>query len=172
MTTKPTQPLAPLSGPHWSLDQALVHTQAAALGWTVDWEPAGPPRSAAGRFRMVRGDWELTAVFSHDGSLAYGRSRAADRSEAEFGLIGVLDALEQHTPSTVHRAPPTRAAPAPVRRGPPAGETPEGEGSTTAGISVPEPPELRTAWGAWPMLLIALLVLSVLVFMVARIFSW
>ncbi len=51
-------------------------------------------------------------------------------------------------------------------------ETPAGESSTTAGISVPEPEELRHAWGVWPLVVIAVLVLAVVVFMVARIFSW
>lgn len=51
-------------------------------------------------------------------------------------------------------------------------ETPAGESSTTAGISVPEPEELRNAWGVWPLAVIAVMVLAVAMFMVARIFSW
>ncbi|GHH80493.1 hypothetical protein GCM10018781_61120 [Kitasatospora indigofera] len=55
----------------------------------------------------------------------------------------------------------------------PPGETQEGEGSTTRDISVPEPPELRKAWsGVGPMIVVGVLVLAVVVFMVARIWSW
>ncbi|MFD7985487.1 DUF6480 family protein [Kitasatospora indigofera] len=53
------------------------------------------------------------------------------------------------------------------------GETLEGEGSTTHDISVPEPPELRKDWsGVGPMIVVGILVLAVVVFMVARIWSW
>ncbi|MFJ8043234.1 DUF6480 family protein [Kitasatospora sp. NPDC096147] len=51
-------------------------------------------------------------------------------------------------------------------------ETPDGESSTTAGISIPEPPEVRTAWGAWPLVLVALMVQCVLGFLIGRIFRW
>ncbi|WP_158515658.1 hypothetical protein [Kitasatospora sp. MBT63] len=44
--------------------------------------------------------------------------------------------------------------------------------STTAGISVPEPSELRHARGAWPLLVIGLRVRCVLAFLIGRIFSW
>lgn len=58
------------------------------------------------------------------------------------------------------------------REHPPPGETPAGESSTTGGISVPEPPEVRNAWGAWPLIVIGVLVLCVVLFMVGRIWSW
>ncbi|MFG2820879.1 hypothetical protein ACGFX4_15805 [Kitasatospora sp. NPDC048365] len=52
-------------------------------------------------------------------------------------------------------------------------ETPECEGSTSHGISVPEPVELRTAWPSWiPLLAIGLLVLSFVGFAVARVWGW
>ncbi|WP_051814285.1 DUF6480 family protein [Kitasatospora sp. MBT63] len=54
----------------------------------------------------------------------------------------------------------------------PPSETPPTEAGTAAGISVPEPPELRRAWGAWPLLVIGLMVLCVLTFLIARIFAW
>jgi hypothetical protein len=37
-------------------------------------------------------------------------------------------------------------------------ETPPAESSTTEGISFPEPPELRKAWGPWPLVLILFVV--------------
>lgn len=52
-------------------------------------------------------------------------------------------------------------------------ETPEGEGSTCAGISLPEPVELHDAWPGWvPLLLIALLVVGVLGFAIGRILAF
>ena len=70
-------------------------------------------------------------------------------------------------PSTAAR--PAAPEPPSVVAAPPPTETPPGEGSTTEGISVPEPPELRRAWGPWPLVIIAVLVLAVVVFLVARV---
>ncbi|WP_354637927.1 DUF6480 family protein [Kitasatospora camelliae] len=67
---------------------------------------------------------------------------------------------------TTESAATDRLQPAPT-------ETPEGEASTCHGISIPEPVELRRPWPAWiPLLVIALLVISVAVFAVARIGGW
>ncbi|MCX4744256.1 hypothetical protein OG455_01790 [Kitasatospora sp. NBC_01287] len=55
------------------------------------------------------------------------------------------------------------------RPGPAPEETPECEGSTTAGISVPEPVELHDAWsGLVPMLLIGVMVIACVGFMIGR----
>lgn len=52
-------------------------------------------------------------------------------------------------------------------------ETPEGEGSTTHGISTPEPVELHTAWPGWiPLLIIVVMVVCCIGFAVGRIFAW
>lgn len=44
----------------------------------------------------------------------------------------------------------------------PSGETPPAEGGTS-GISHPEPPELRKAWGAMPLVLIMVVVALVVI---------
>ncbi|MFI9271414.1 DUF6480 family protein [Kitasatospora sp. NPDC052896] len=76
---------------------------------------------------------------------------------------------EQAAPARPEQVTPAKPARPP---GVPPTETPEGEGSTTHGISIPEPPELHDAWPSWiPMALIALLVVAVLIFMIARITS-
>lgn len=52
-------------------------------------------------------------------------------------------------------------------------ETPECEASTTHGIAIPEPVELRTAWPSWiPLLAIGLLAVGFLGFAVARLFGF
>ncbi|RKE23493.1 hypothetical protein [Streptomyces sp. TLI_171] len=52
-------------------------------------------------------------------------------------------------------------------------ETPECEASTSHGISIPEPVELRTAWPSWiPLLVIGIVAASFLGFAVARILGW
>jgi hypothetical protein len=45
--------------------------------------------------------------------------------------------------------------------GVPPGETPPGEGSTTAEVAQPERPELRRAWGPVPLTLILVLAVAV-----------
>jgi Family of unknown function (DUF6480) len=51
--------------------------------------------------------------------------------------------------------------------GVPPGETPPGEGSTTAETGRPEPPELRRAWGPLPLaLIVALAVIVAAMFVV------
>ncbi|MEU9079912.1 DUF6480 family protein [Kitasatospora sp. NPDC004745] len=71
--------------------------------------------------------------------------------------------------STTHAAtPPLRPAAAPRPT-----ETPECEGSTSAGISTPEAVELHTAWPGWiPLLVIAVLVICCVGFAVGRIAGW
>ena len=52
-------------------------------------------------------------------------------------------------------------------------ETPECESSTTAGISTPESTELHNAWPSWPpMVFVAVLVVAVIGFMVARMIAF
>lgn len=52
----------------------------------------------------------------------------------------------------------------------PGGDTPPAEGGTS-GISHPEPPEVRRAWGIWPGILVILLALAVSVMLIAMIAS-
>ncbi len=52
-------------------------------------------------------------------------------------------------------------------------ETPECESSTTAGISTPERPELHDAWPGWlPLAFVAVFVVAVVGFMVARMIAF
>lgn len=59
-----------------------------------------------------------------------------------------------------------RRTPIKPGRGVPPGETPAGEGSTTSGISYPEP-ELRKGWGPMPLTLIMLVVALIAVGLIA-----
>ncbi|WP_327064322.1 DUF6480 family protein [Kitasatospora sp. NBC_01250] len=157
--------------PRWSTDQTLVRSRAAARGWHMVWEPEGRNGGAGGRLRLTRPGRTLVALFSHDGEFAYGRALGAGSGRLELLLAEVLDALEED--GTAAGTDSGQAAGGRGRRaGPAPTETPPAEGSTTAGISVPEPVELRQAWGPWPLVVIGLLVLCVVVFLVARIFAW
>ncbi|PYC64802.1 hypothetical protein C7C46_32805 [Streptomyces tateyamensis] len=71
---------------------------------------------------------------------------------------------------TVDHRIPTDGRPAPAS---PPTQTPECESSTCSGISTPESVELRTAWPGWiPLLVIAVMALSLVGFAVGRIAGW
>ncbi|MFI5534010.1 DUF6480 family protein [Kitasatospora sp. NPDC051853] len=155
-------PLRPVDGPagpeqpiHWSTEQILIGGRGAAAGWTVTWQADDALNGGAGLMRLARAGRTLSVLFSHDGAFRHARESGPGTGELELRRDQVLRQLEKPDPD----------APQPT-------ETPAAESSTTAGISVPEPPELRSAWGAWPLVLVILLVLCVVVFMVARIFNW
>ncbi|MFD5795944.1 DUF6480 family protein [Streptomyces diastatochromogenes] len=67
---------------------------------------------------------------------------------------------------TSPHAEPSRTPGLKPRRGVPPGETPPAEGSTTSGISYPEP-ELRKGWGPMPLALIMLVVALIAVGLIA-----
>ncbi|BFV56488.1 hypothetical protein KCMC57_up15920 [Kitasatospora sp. CMC57] len=135
-----------------SRDQALLLEQASLYGWRAQWQLPEHER-ATERLLLTLRDTSLTAVFSHDGSLSFARLTELGTATTELDLSGALAVLRDHA-----GAPPE--------------DTPPGESSTTAGISVPEPPELSRAWGSWPLAVVGLLVLSVVLFMIARIAGW
>ncbi|WP_431683219.1 DUF6480 family protein [Kitasatospora sp. KL5] len=152
-----------------SRQQTALYERAAELGWAVRREPADRTRNE--RMLFSRPGRSLMAVFSHDGAFAYARASGPGTGVVELDLPATMRELQADTsPATASTSnrPAGQAQITPAER---PGETPPAEGSTTAGISVPEPPELRRAWGPWPLVVIGLLVLCVIVFMVARIIA-
>ncbi|WP_405015066.1 DUF6480 family protein [Kitasatospora sp. NBC_01539] len=151
---------------------------AAARGWTVVRE--ANDGASGERLRLTRRTWSLVAVFSHDGAFSHARTTAPATADTELDLPATLDVIDRYgSPHQPHSAAPPGPDPRglPATAPPVAGhalpeETPAAESSTTAGISVPEPPELSRAWGAWPLIVIAVLVVCVIVFMIARIFAF
>ncbi|MEV7178961.1 DUF6480 family protein [Kitasatospora sp. NPDC093679] len=142
-----------------SRQQTALYERAGELGWAVRREPGDRTRNE--RLLFTRPGRSLMAVFTHDGAFAYASASGPGTGVVELDLPGTLRELASTSPAPAAQA---------VRAAPPE-ETPPAESSTTAGISVPEPPELRKAWGPWPLVVVGLLVLCVLVFMVARIFA-
>ncbi|WP_043174498.1 DUF6480 family protein [Streptomyces sp. NRRL B-24484] len=157
-----------------SRHQTALYERAGELGWSVRREPGDRTRNE--RLLFTRPGRSLMAVFTHDGAFAYARVSGPGTGVAELDLAAAVRELE--STSARPAPPPTAPAGSTPDRPPPVvrvvrpEETPPAESSTTAGISVPEPPELRRAWGPWPLLVIGLLVLCVLVFMVARIIAF
>ncbi|MER8186138.1 DUF6480 family protein [Kitasatospora sp. NPDC094015] len=154
-----------------SEDQADLYAWAWRSGWAVD--QLADRTGAIERMLMTRPHRSVEAVFSHDGAFCFARVAGPDGPGPELDLAATLDVLEGEGESVAvpdHVAAPDHATV--PHRGVAPTETPPGEASTTAGISVPEPDELRNAWGVWPLLVIGLLVVCVLAFLVARIFAW
>ncbi|MEV6206209.1 DUF6480 family protein [Kitasatospora sp. NPDC051914] len=155
-----------------SMQQTALYERAAELGWAVRREPADRARNE--RMLFTRPGRSLMAVFSHDGAFAYARASGQGTGIVELDLPATLRELQKNTsPATASTSgrPAGQTPAAPAAPAVPPEETPPGEGSTTEGISVPEPPELRRAWGPWPLVVIGLIVLCVIVFMVARIIA-
>ncbi|PBC70442.1 hypothetical protein BX265_7865 [Streptomyces sp. TLI_235] len=159
-----------------SRQQTALYERAGELGWAVRREPGDRTRNE--RLLFTRPGRSLMAVFTHDGAFAYASASGPGTGVVELDLAATVRELEStgRRPADTRTPPTAPASSRPdrsarvVRAGRPE-ETPPAESSTTAGISVPEPPELRNAWGPWPLAVIGLLVLCVLVFMVARIFA-
>ncbi|MCU7826815.1 DUF6480 family protein [Kitasatospora sp. DSM 101779] len=154
-----------------SRQQTALCERAGELGWAVRRETGDGTRNE--RLLFSRPGRSLMAVFTHDGAFAYASASGPGTGVIELDLTGTLRELQSTSPRPT---PPRSASTGPERppqtvRGERPEETPPAESSTTAGISVPEPPELRKAWGPWPLLIIGLLVLCVLVFMVARVIA-
>ncbi|WP_354638032.1 DUF6480 family protein [Kitasatospora camelliae] len=156
-----------------SAEQAVLSAWARERGWSVRWEHATRTRSEF--LHLARGGRSLVAVFSHDGAFEYAKAPGDGAGGVELNLPALARELARpavpadevgRRASDAARTDGDRPASA---TGATPEETPPAEGSTTAGISVPEPPELRRAWGAWPLVIVGLLVLCVVVFMVARI---
>jgi hypothetical protein len=166
---------------HLSRDQADVWARAEASGWEVACE--GPPTDPTALLRLARPDRSIVAAFSHDGALLHSSASWLGRAGTEFDLPTTLVLMEEFgAAGEAGGAEPYGSDPPPPRaaastaglhmEGAQPEETPPGEASTTAGISVPEPAELRSAWGPWPLVVIAVLVVCVLVFLIGRVFSW
>ncbi|GAA4983313.1 DUF6480 family protein [Kitasatospora paranensis] len=160
-----------------SEDQADLYAWAGALGWSVD---GGTP-VARDLLRIRRSGRLVEAHFWHDGGFRFARAHGPDGPDLELDLPSTLDFLEHHGTDLGDGPAPSGAAvskPVPpseagtAAHAPPAGvppqETRPGEGSTTAGISVPEPTEVRRAWGPWPIAVLAVLVACVVLFFIAR----
>ncbi|MFJ8046062.1 DUF6480 family protein [Kitasatospora sp. NPDC096147] len=145
----------PVRPVHWSAEQILIGGRGAAAGWRVDWQAESAGDGGAGVMWLSRAGRRVSVLFSHDGAFRYAREGAAGTDEVELDREELLRVINE-----------------PGRTGVLPEETPAGESSTTAGISVPEPPEVRTAWGAWPLVLVGVMVLCVLGFLIGRIFSW
>ncbi|MFD9124058.1 DUF6480 family protein [Kitasatospora sp. NPDC059571] len=159
-----------------SRQQTALYERARELGWAISRERGDRTRNE--RLHFTRPGRSLVAVFTHDGAFAYGSTSDPEIGAVELDLAATVRELESTGPRPAHtRLPPTAPARSrpdrrvPLLRAERPEETPPAESSTTAGISVPEPPELRKAWGPWPLAVIGLLVLCVLAFMVARIIA-
>ncbi|MFD5088590.1 DUF6480 family protein [Kitasatospora sp. NPDC058201] len=162
-----------------SLERPDLHARAAALGWSVEDADPRPRRT----LRFARSGLAVESFFSDDGRFLFTRVHGPAGPGEELDLLSTLDFLERHgtgadggrvrggaaSATAAARSGDDTARPA---AGPTPQETPPAESSTTAGISTPESPELRRAWGPWPIMVVAVFVVCVVLFFVARIAGW
>ncbi|MEU1424375.1 DUF6480 family protein [Kitasatospora sp. NPDC005751] len=122
----------------------------------------------------------MESFFSTDGEFRAARIHGPTGPDEELDFPSTLDFLQRHgtdagqggTAAAEAAAVLARSAARRSPAGPAPQETPPAEESTTAGISTPEPPEVRQAWGTWPIVVVAVLVVCVVLFFVARIAGW